>query len=148
MTRREASVLTTGMIALTLAACLLPGCTFEQIQMGQIYTIYTPQAGACPRLGWQFVVNAQRSIDGSLSRDGQQQIANLSGLLNADDTFRITVTDLAGNRTADVTGRFTSQVSTISIHGHGAGSACDGQTFNLGLGRYFSFQGGGGGGGG
>jgi hypothetical protein len=136
------------MIALALGACFLPGCTLEQIQIGQLYTIYTPQAGACLRLAWRFVVNPQRSISGSLSSDGQQRIANLSGLLSADDSFQITATNEAGNRTANVTGRFTSQVSTISIHGDAAGSACDGKIFEIRLGRYLSSQGGGGGGGG
>ncbi len=135
-------------IALALAASLLPSCTFEQILIGQWYTIYTPAAGTCPRLEWRFVVNAQRLIGGFLSRDGRQQFANLSGVLHPDDSFQITATDVAGGRTASVTGRFTSLVSTISIHGDGAGSACDGQIFNIRLGSYFSRQGGGGGGGG
>lgn len=93
------------------------------------------------------MVNAQRSIDGFLLRDGQKRIAILSGTLNADDSFRMTATDTEGHRTAAVTGTFTSQVSTISIHGDAA-SACDGQTFTLRLGSYFANQGGGGGGGG
>lgn len=148
MRTRQARVLATGMIVLTLATYLLLGCTFEQILIGQWYTIETPQAGACPRLYWQFVVNPQRSIGGFLSRDGQQRIANLSGRLNADDSFQMTATDVAGNRSANVTGQFTPQVSTISVHGDAAGSACDGQTFKMRLGGYFLRQGGGGGGGG
>jgi hypothetical protein len=145
---RQVSVLKTGMIPLALAACLLQGCTFEQILIGQWYTIYTPQAGACPRLVWRFFINPQRLFSGFLSRDGQQGVATLSGVLNADDSFQITAKDVTGNRTANVTGQFTSQVSTISIHGDAAGSACDGQTFEIRLGRYFSSEGGGGGGGG
>jgi hypothetical protein len=137
-----------GVTALALATFVLPGCTLEQILIGQWYSFDTPQAGACPRLGWRFVVNAQRSFSGFLTRDGQQHVASLSGVLNADDSFHITATAVAGNRTADVTGRFTSLVSTISIHGDAAGSGCDGQTFKLRLGGYFSTQGGGGGGGG
>ena len=134
-------------ITLALATCLLSGCTFEQILIGQVYTVETPQAGACPRLAWQFVVNAQRSFAGSLFNDGQP-IANLSGQLKADDSFQITATDFTGSRTANVTGQFTAQVSTFSIHGDAAGRGCDGQTFQLNLSRYFSRQGGGGGGGG
>jgi hypothetical protein len=130
------------------AALVLSACTLDQILIGQWYAIQTPQADACPRLQWRFVVSPQRAIDGFLMRDGQQRIATLSGLLNADDSFRMTATDTADHRTADVTGRFTAQVSTISIHGDGAGSACDGRTFALRLGSYFAFQGGGGGGGG
>jgi hypothetical protein len=148
MRKRRPGALATGMIALVLVACVLPGCTLEQILIGQWYTVYTPPAGACPRLAWRFVVNPQRSISGFLSDDGQQRIANLSGLLNADDSFRITATDVPGDRTADVTGQFTAGVSTISIHGAAVGHACDGQTFKLRLGGYFSRQGGGGGGGG
>jgi hypothetical protein len=135
-------------MALVLGSILLSGCTLEQILIGQWYTIYTPAVGTCPALAWRFVVNPQRSIDGFLSSDKQQRIANLSGVLNADDSFQITATDVASNRTAAVTGRFTSQVSTISVRGDGAGRACDGQTFDMPLGRYFSFSGGGGGGGG
>jgi hypothetical protein len=137
-----------GMIAPILAASLLLGCTLEQILIGQCYIIYTPPSGACPGLEWQFVVNPERSIGGFLSRDGRQPTANLSGVLNADDSFWITVTEVAGNRTASVTGRFTSQVSTVSIRGGALGSACDGQTFTMRLGAYFASQGGGGGGGG
>jgi hypothetical protein len=136
------------MIALALAALVLPGCTLEQILIGQIYSIDTPPAGACPSLEWRFVVNPQRSISGVLLRDRQQPIANLTGTLDPDDSFRMTATALTGNRTAEVTGRFTSQVSTISIHGDAAGKACDGQTFRMRLGGYFWFQGGGGGAGG
>jgi len=143
----QASVRTNGRIALALAAYLLPGCSAEQILIGQWYSVVTPAAGACPRLEWRFVVNPQRAIGGYLSRDGQPQIANLSGVLNADDSFQITVTNIAENRTANVTGQFTSQVSTISIRGGAVGSACDGQTFHLRLRGYFSRQGGGGGGG-
>jgi hypothetical protein len=149
MRTRRPSVLTTGVTALALVACLLSGCRIEQLLIGQWYTVDTPPAGACPSLEWRFVVNPQRSIGGYLSSgDRQQRIANLSGRLNPDDSFQITATEVAGNRTADVTGQFTSQVSTISIHGLAAGSACDGQTFKLRLGSYFSRQGGGGGGGG
>ncbi|MGD0103850.1 MAG: hypothetical protein ABSC06_07410 [Rhodopila sp.] len=136
------------MIALALVAGLLPGCTLEQLLIGQIYNIDTPPAGGCPHLLWHFVVNPQRSIIGVLSQNGQQPIANLSGMLNADDSFQITATDVAGNRTANVTGQFTSQVSTIAIHGDAAGSACDGVTFRLRLGGYFASQGVGHGGGG
>jgi hypothetical protein len=145
---RQSGVRATGTLALVLAAAVLPGCTLEQILIGQWYNIATPQAGACPRLEWRFVVNAQRSIGGFLSRDGQQPIANLTGVLNADDSYQMTATDVAGTRTATVTGKFTSLVSTMSIHGDAAGSACDGQTFNLRLGGYFTRQGGWSGGGG
>jgi hypothetical protein len=148
MVTRRARLRTTGATALALAACLLPACTVEQILIGQWYTLDTPQVGDCPRLEWRFAVTAQRSIGGFLSRDRQQPVANLSGTLDADDSFRITVTDVAGSRTADVTGRFTSQLSTLSIRGDGAGSGCDGKTFTLRLGGYFARQGGGGGGGG
>jgi hypothetical protein len=178
MRTRKPGVLTTGMVGLALAASVLCGCTVEQILIGQWYTIDTPQVGACPRLEWRFFVNPQRMIAGFLSRDGQLRIAELSGVLNADDSFQITISDVAGsgsgygtgagmvggaavgwalvgearaglgNRTASVTGRFTSQVSTLSIRGDAAGNGCDGQTFELRLGGYFSRQGGGGGGGG
>jgi hypothetical protein len=143
---RLTRVLPFGPIA--IVAFGLSACTLEQIFIGQVYNIETPPNGACPRLHWRFVVNAQRSIDGSVTSVGQQPIATLSGVLNADDSFRITATALAGGGTAQVTGEFTSQVSTISVHGDGVGPACDGQTFNLRLGPYFTFQGGGGGGGG
>ena len=130
-----------------LGILLVSGCSVEQILIGQEYAIRTPQAGQCPQLEWRFVVNPQRQIIGSLSRDGGRS-AVLSGLLATDDSFQMTATGPAEDRTATVTGRFTSQKSTISIHGNAAGVACDGQTFELRLGSYFSRQGGGGGGGG
>jgi hypothetical protein len=120
----------------------LASCQVEQLLIGEWYRISTPSAGACPRLEWDFVVNPQRMIGGSLLVGWSQRIASLSGVLNADDSFHITVTDVAGDRTADVTGRFTNGVSTISIHGDGAGKGCDGQTFKLQLGGYFSAVGG------
>jgi hypothetical protein len=135
-------------VTLTLAALILSACTLEQILIGQWYDVQTPRTGACPALQWRFVVNPQRLIDGFVATGGQQRLATLSGVLNPDDSFAMTATDTAGHRTAAVTGRFTSQVSTIAIHGDAAGSACDGQTFTLRLGPYFAFQGGGGGGGG
>ena len=144
MGRRQAGAL----IGCVLAACLLPGCTLEQILIGQWYNIETPRAGDCPPLDWRFVVDADRSIAGSLSRARQQRIADLSGRLNPDDSFEITAAGLAGKRTAEVTGRFTYLVSTLTIRGTAAGEACDGRTFNLRLGDYFVVQGGGGGGGG
>jgi hypothetical protein len=136
-----------GAIGLTLSAALLQGCTFEQLLIGQWYAIQTPAFGACPLLVWRFVVDANRAMTGFLSRNGQQRIANLSGQLAEDDNFRITVMELAGPRTATVVGRFTSEVSTLSIQGDAAGRGCDGRTFSLRLGSYFAFQGGGGGGG-
>jgi hypothetical protein len=148
MRTRPEGLATTGMIALFLAASYLSGCTLDQILIGQSYILATPPAGACPSLTWRFVVNPQRAISGSLAYGTQSPVATLSGQLAADDSFRMAATGIAGHGTADVTGRFTSQVSTITIHGDAAGSACDGQTFELRLGSYFAHQGGGGGGGG
>src|SRR4051812_12088192 len=71
--------------ALAVATFPLTGCVLEQILIGQVYTIQAPPAGACPRLQWQFAGGPDRSIQGSLSSDGQQQDANPSGLLAADD---------------------------------------------------------------
>ena len=147
MRTRRLSALTKGMIPLAITASLLSGCMIEQILIGQWYSVDTPSTGGCPRLEWRFVVNPQRSIDGYLVDHGQQQLATLSGLLNANDSFQITATDAEG-RTVNVTGQFTAQVSTMSIHGLAAGSGCDGRTFKLRLGSYFARQGGGGGGGG
>ncbi len=148
MTRTQAGLSTSAMIALVLATGLLSGCTMEQILIGQWYTFYTQAVGACPLLEWTITVDPQRSIDGYLARDGHQRIASLSGVLAADDSLQITAKDTAAGRTANITGQFTSQTSTLSIHGDVAGSGCDGQTFSLRLGRYFARQGGGGGGGG
>jgi hypothetical protein len=147
MSKRRACARSGRLIAAALAACPLSGCTFEQILIGQWYTINTPPAGACPRLQWQFAVNPQRTVSGFLS-DPQHRIGNLSGQLNPDDSFQFTVIDAAGAPTASATGRFTSQVSTLTVHGGGAGFACDGQTFEMRLSGYFARQGGGGGGGG
>jgi hypothetical protein len=137
-----------GILVLSLAALLLTRCTVEQIMIGQFYTIRTPQAGGCPNLNWRFFVNPQHSLFGTLLDDRQQPIAGLSGVLDPDDSFRITATATSGDRTATITGRFTSEVSTLSIQGDAAGAACNGQTFQLRLSGYFARQGGGGGGGG
>ena len=138
--------LVSNILALGLTVGLLSACTLDQILIGQVYTIVTPSTGACPALSWQFFVNAQRAINGILS-SGQQRIGILSGTLDQNDPFRMTVADADGRPTATASGQFTSDVSTLSIQGAGAGSACDGQTFRLRLGGYFAHQGGGGGGG-
>ncbi|HEX3574491.1 MAG TPA: hypothetical protein VHU42_07825 [Rhodopila sp.] len=152
MQTRRGRLGTAGMVAFPLTALLLTGpllsgCTVEQVQLGEWYTLYTPPMGACPQLAWHFVADAQRQIGGYLTRDWQR-IANLNGTLAADDSFRITATEVAGPRTAEVTGQFTSDVSTIAIHGSAAGPACDGQVFKMRLRGFFWSQGGGGGGGG
>jgi hypothetical protein len=133
---------------LAIAATLLPGCKLEQILIGQWYTLYTPPAGACPALTWQFEVNPQRAVTGFLAGERQQRIATLSGVLNPDDSFRMTATGVSGPATAEITGQFGAQISTISIHGEVAGAGCDGRVFVLRLGGYFARAGGGGGGGG
>jgi len=135
-------------VMLALAASLLAGCKLEQILIGQWYTLYTPPAGACPALTWQFAVNPQRAVIGFLAGEQQQRIATLSGVLNPDDSFQITATSVTGPATAEVTGQFGAQISTISIHGDAAGAGCEGRTFSLRLGGYFARAGGGGGGGG
>jgi hypothetical protein len=136
------------MIAIGLVEWLGPGCTLEQILIGQSYTIYTPAASGCPSFAWQFVVDPPKSINGVLSLPGQRRIATLYGQLHEDDSFQITASASDRGGTADVTGQFTSQVSTIAIHGDGLGSACNGQTFARRLGGYFASQGGAFGGGG
>ena len=133
---------------LALLGAALAGCMLERILIGQWYTIITPTEDGCPSLAWRFVVNPQQLMSGSVSRDGQQPVANLSGVLNADDSFQMMATEVAGTHTATVTGQFASPVTTVSIQGSAVGSACDGKVFKLRVGRYFSAQGGGGGGGG
>lgn len=134
--------MTAAWCAIALAAGTLAACTFNQIMIGQFYRIYTPSAGACPVLEWDFVVNPARRISGSLLRGNQGKIATLSGILAQDESFHINATSITDkHRTADITGRFTSQVSVISIRGDAAGSGCDGQTFKLRLGAYFALQG-------
>jgi hypothetical protein len=131
-----------GWCAFVLATSSLAACTFNQIMIGQFYRIYTPSAGACPVLEWDFVVDPARRISGSLLRGNQGKIATLSGTLAQDESFHINATSVVDeHRTAAITGRFTSQVSVVSIHGDAAGSACDGQTFKLRLGAYFALQG-------
>jgi hypothetical protein len=134
--------------AIWATATLLAACSVSQIMIGQLYSIPTPPAGDCPALVWQFVVDPQRLISGSLSRVGEAPFASLSGILAADESFRITATTKSDKRSANITGAFSAQITTISIHGNVAGSGCDGLSFALRLGSYFARQGGGGGGGG
>jgi len=134
-------------MAFVMAGCLI-GCTVQQIMPGVVYRIVTPEAAACPALTWVFVVDAQRNVDGTVARAGQTPFGAVSGTVGADDSVRMTLADGATHQTATVTGQFTSGISTITIRGDGAGTGCDGQSFNLRLGGYFSRQGGGGGGGG
>jgi hypothetical protein len=129
------------MTTLMLAACALTGCTLRQITVGQIYVIDTPAQGACPRLAWTFAQDPQHTITGHIEPyNHDERIANLSGHLNPDETFRMTATHVGDQRTAEVTGQFTSGISTIAIHGDGITQACDGQTFKLRLGGYFNYK--------
>ncbi len=134
--------------ALAVIVTLPAACSPPQIMIGQLYSIPTPPAGDCPALLWQFVVNPQRVITGSLSRVGEAPFASLSGMLADDESFRMTATTHPDKPSAIVTGVFSAQITTISIHGDAAGPGCDGQSFTLRLGGYFARQGGGGGGGG
>ena len=133
-------------------AVLLAGCSLNPVLIGQIYSIVTPREAGCQPLELRFVVEASRAIVGTLSPYAppypQPVLAALSGTLGPDDSFQITATGTPGHGNATLTGRFTSQVSTITISGPVAGPACDGHTFTLYLGQFFRFSGGGGGGGG
>ena len=131
-----------------LAMLVLSGCTLDPVLTGQVYTIETPAEGTCPRLDWHFVADAGRKVEGVLFTDTRQRIADLSGTLAGDGRFQMTAKAGSGGGEADISGRFTSVVSTISVRGKAAGQGCEGKTFKLYLGRYFARQGGGGGGGG
>lgn len=126
---------------------MLAGCALSPIMIGVYYMIPTPPAGDCSGMQWRFFVNPDRGIEGVVARFGQASFGTLSGTMAADDSFVMTVTDNLSQRTARATGRFTSQISTLSIQGDGAGTACDGQSFQMLLGRYFFRAPGGGGGG-
>ncbi len=131
--------------AAVTALGLLAACSLEQLQLGQWYTIGTPATGGCAPLRMRFYIGADRAIHGYLANAGQERIADLSGTIGSDDSFRMTAH--AAGATGVIDGRFTSQVSTIAVHGNAAGPACDGTTFSLRLSGYLSSQDGGGGGG-
>ena len=128
---------------LGLMVSLLSACQVDHIQIGQVFMLYTPKAGACPVLEWQFFVDAHRTFQGTLIRDGKP-IGNFTGPLNQDDTFRWTVTSTVGNGTATVTGGITQRYTALAIDGAGAGAECNGQSYRL-TSNYFQFYGGGGG---
>jgi hypothetical protein len=128
------------------AAALVSACSLSPILIGQIYRIDTPRDGTCQPFELQFVVNAQRAIQGTLGAYGQPPSADLSGTMGQDGSFRMTATGVVGHGGGTLSGRFTSGVSTISIVGPVAGPGCDGHTLHLYLGRYLRFFGGGGGG--
>jgi hypothetical protein len=135
-------------VLVSVGACLLAGCTFEQILIGQIYHITTPSTGSCPALTWQFYVDARNQIHGTLAKTGALPMAELTGALGQDDHFEMIATNSATHRAATVSGQFSSAITTISIHGDAIDTGCDDQTFQLRLGGYFARQGSGGGGGG
>lgn len=133
-------------------AVLLAGCSLNPVLIGQIYSIVTPREDGCQPLELHFVVDASRMFNGTLSPYAppypQPALATLSGTLSPDGSFQIIAKGTQGHGNTTLTGRFTSQVSTITINGPVAGPACDGRTFTLYLGQFFRFAGGGGGGGG
>jgi len=120
---------------LSVAGCglltlLLGGCHLEQVQIGQIFNLPTPASGACPKLQWQFFVNAQRTIHGTLESNFNP-VAKINGVLNPDDTFRMDLTAATSRETATVNGAITSEGATFAIAGNAAGAGCNGQTFTL-----------------
>ena len=116
-----------GLTAVAMAALWMSACSLENAQFGLIYNLYTNPQPDCPRLNWRFVVDPKRIMTGSISIDSLQPIANLSGMLNADDTFRMTATAVDNGWRADVSGRFQTRLITVSVSGPGA--VCDGHTF-------------------
>ena len=124
------------------ALALLPSCQLEQVQIGQYYTIRTAAAGTCPVLDWTFVVDAQRHIAGHVSDRSAAAVARLSGVLNADDSYHMVATSPRDGHTADVDGRFTPGLVTLSVKG--AGDPCDGQNFRIRFVRGPGLNGGGG----
>jgi hypothetical protein len=126
------------------ASMLLAGCHLEQVQLGQVFIVYTPPSGTCPVLQWQFVVEANRTIAGTLLSNARP-LGRLAGRLNPDDSYRMDVA-AAGGPTTTVTGAITSEGARFTIDGDAAGLGCNGQTLYLHGGRLFqgSFYGGGG----
>ncbi len=131
---------TAGVLALGVVAA----CTLEQVLPGQWYALHTRPQGGCPALDWHFVVDAQRSIGGYLSREPSNQIGTLSGTLNADDSYEMWVTQKDTGRKESVTGRFTAQDVTFSMDGSWI---CEKQVLRISLPRGLGGGGGGGGGG-
>jgi hypothetical protein len=142
MTRRRASALMTGLIAVAASAPFSPAVALEQVQIGQVYILHTVAAGGCSELDWHFVVDPHRSMAGFVVCDWLRHTATLSGTLNADDSFQLSVTEVGGNRKAAVTGRFTSRFVTMSIDG--ADTFCDKQMFKIVAPRGSGLGGGGG----
>jgi hypothetical protein len=125
----RATAVVTGMIALAATASLSPARALEQVQIGQIYVMHTVPADTCSALDWHFVVDAHRSVIGFLTCDWDKHLATLSGTLNADDTFEMTVSELGGSRKGNATGKFNSRFVTLSIDA--PGSLCDKETFKI-----------------
>jgi hypothetical protein len=113
-----------------LLVLLVGGCHLEQVQIGQIFNLSTQATGACPKLQWQFFVDAQRAIHGTLESNFNP-VAKITGVLNPDDTFRMDLTAATSNETATVSGTITSQGVTFAIAGNAAGAGCNGQAFTI-----------------
>lgn len=142
MTKPRRLVTLAGMIALATTAALSPAYAWEQLQIGQVYIVRTPSAGLCPRLEWHFVVDAHRSMIGSLECDWLTRVATLAGRLNPDDSFQLSAAEAGGGRSANISGKFTSRYMVVSVDG--TGSACNQQTFQVLFARNPGLAGGGG----
>jgi hypothetical protein len=137
-----------GMVgrAVGLAACLVAlaataSCSLEQVPIGEWNLIHTVAQGRCPALDWHFLVDGERDISGYVAVDRFRQIATLTGVLNPDDSFQMWATEMGGTRRESVTGRFTSQVVTLSLDGNWI---CGQQTFRIRPVHQFGLEGGGG----
>ncbi len=132
--------------AVRLAACMLglgaiASCSLEQVPIGTWNLIHTVPQGSCPAFDWHFLVDAGRNISGYVAVDQFRQIATLSGVLNPDDSFQIWATEVGGSRREGVTGRFTSQIVTLSLDGTWM---CGKQTFRIRPVQHLGLEGGGG----
>lgn len=132
--------------AVELAACLVAlaataSCALEQVPIGEWNLIHTVAQGSCPALDWHFLVDGERNVQGYVAVDQFRRIATLSGVLNPDDSFQMWATDASGSRREGVTGRFTSQIVTLSLDGTWI---CGKQTFRIRPVHQFGLEGGGG----
>jgi hypothetical protein len=104
--------------------------------------VRTAAVGLCPRLEWHFVVDAHRSMIGFLECDWLTRVANLSGRLKPNDSFQLSAAEVDRDRSANISGKFTSRYMVVSVDG--TGSSCNQQTFQILFVRNPGLAGGGG----
>jgi hypothetical protein len=82
--------------ALVIGAAYTPASAQQVAPEGRIYVFHSKATGACPALDWHVVVGANNALGGMISWDNMKSMANVTGSISANRTFKMTGTRVSG----------------------------------------------------